>query len=73
MFIFLLELHNVVLQQSAEMIRERRRRRLEAAGLPFHEPPPLPSDYHGRRLSIAETLRARREERLIEAHQQRNP
>jgi hypothetical protein len=73
MFIFLLELHNVVLQQSAEMIRERRRRRLEAAGLPFQEPPPLPPDCDGRRWNIAETLRARREERLIEAHQKRNP
>ena len=65
MFIFLLELHNVVLQQSAEMIRERRRRRLEAAGLPFEEPPQLPPDYDGRRLSIAEILRARRAQRLI--------
>ena len=59
----------------AELIRERRRRRLEAAGLPFQEPPPLPADYCGRRLSIAETLRARREERLMQAaaHEQRNP
>ena len=59
----------------AELIRERRRRRLEAAGLPFQEPPPLPPDYCGRRLSIAETLRARREERLMNsaAHQERNP
>ena len=59
----------------ADLIRERRRRRLEAAGLPFQEPPPLPPNCYGRRLSIAETLRARREERLMEAaaHQQRNP
>jgi len=50
------------------------RRRLEAAGLPFQEPPPLPRAYHGRRLSIAETIRARREERLMDAaaHQTRN-
>ena len=59
----------------AELLRERRRRRLEAAGLPFQEPPPLPPDYYGRRWSIAETLRARREESLIHAaaHQQSNP
>ena len=57
----------------AEMLRERRRRRLEEAGLPFQEPPPLPPDCYGLRWSIAETLRARREERLIEAHQKRSP
>ena len=59
----------------AELLRERRRRRLEAAGLPFQEPPPLPPDCYGRRWSIAETLRARREERLMQAaaHEQRNP
>jgi hypothetical protein len=59
----------------AELIRDRRRRRLEAAGLPFQEPPPLPPNCYGRRLSIAETLRARREERLMQAaaHEQRNP
>jgi hypothetical protein len=51
----------------AELIRERRRRRLEAAGLPFQERPPLPADYCGRRLSIAETLRATRAQRLMEA------
>jgi hypothetical protein len=57
--------------QLADQIRERRRQRLEAAGLPFQEPPPLPPDYHGRRLSI----RARRGERLMDAatHQTRNP
>jgi hypothetical protein len=59
----------------AELIRERRRRRLEAAGLPFQEPPPMPADYCGRCLSIAEILRAQREERLMNAaaHQKRNP
>jgi hypothetical protein len=58
----------------ADLIRERRRQRLQAAGLPFQEPPPFPPDYHGRRLSIAETIRARREERLMDAaaHQTRN-
>ena len=49
----------------ADLIRERRRRRLEAAGLPFEELPQLPPDYDGRRLSIAEILRARRAQRLI--------
>ena len=58
----------------ADLIRERRRQRLQAAGLPFREPRPLPADYHGRRVSIAETIRARREERLMDAaaHQTRN-
>jgi hypothetical protein len=36
----------------ADLIRERRRRRLEAAGLPFQEPLPLPPDYYGRCLGI---------------------
>ena len=58
-----------------DLIRERRRRRLEAAGLPFQEPPSLPPDYYWRHLSIAETIRARREQRLMDAaaHQTRNP
>jgi hypothetical protein len=57
----------------AELIRERRRQRLEAAGLPF-QPPPFPPDYHEHRLSIAETIRARRKEKLMDAaaHQTRN-
>jgi len=29
--------------------------------LPFQEPPPLPANYYGRPLSIAETIRARSE------------
>ena len=33
--------------EAAELIRERRRRRMEAAGLPFTELPPLPADYDG--------------------------
>ena len=53
----------------ADLIRERRRRRLEAAGLPFQEPPLLPTDYYGRRLSIAETIRSHREERLAARQQ----
>ena len=51
----------------ADLIRERRRQRLQAAGLPLREPPPLPPDYEGQRLSIAEIIRARREQRLMEA------
>jgi hypothetical protein len=53
--------------EAAELIRESRRRRLEAEGLPFHEPPPLPPEYDGRPLSIAEALRAARKQRLMEA------
>jgi hypothetical protein len=59
---------------AAELIRERRRKRLEAAGLPFQKESPLLPSYDGRSLSIAEILRARREERLMEAApHQRNP
>ena len=50
--------------EAAELIRERRRRRLEAAGLPFAELPPLPADYDGPPRGIAETIRAYREQRL---------
>jgi hypothetical protein len=48
---------DAVSQRTAELIRERRRRRLDAAGQPYEELP-----WHtvelapGRRLSIAETL-----------------
>jgi hypothetical protein len=44
-------------QRIADLLRERRRRRMEAAGLPFKDLPralPLPG---ARRLSVAETLR----------------
>jgi hypothetical protein len=48
---------DVACQRPAELLRERRRRRLAATGRPYEEPPwhtvPLPQ---GRRLSIAETL-----------------
>jgi hypothetical protein len=48
----------------AAELRERCQRRLEAEGLPFQEPPPLPAEYQGQRLGVAATLRARREQRL---------
>jgi hypothetical protein len=44
---------------AATLIRERRRRRLEAAGLQLEEPLPLPA-----RMTIAETLRYLRTQRL---------
>jgi hypothetical protein len=50
------------LAEIAALIRERRRRYLEAEGLPFEELPPL--DYNGPPMGIAETLRAGREQRL---------
>jgi hypothetical protein len=52
-----------VTQSVAHLLRERRRRRLEASGQPFEEPPPLRvSLAPGKRLSIAETLRMRRQQ-----------
>ena len=46
----------------------------ELQDLPFQEEPPLPPEYHGQYLSIGERIRARREERLMDAaaHQQSN-
>jgi hypothetical protein len=53
---------DVASERAAELIRERRRRRLEAAGQPYEELPwhtvALPP---GRRLSIAETIRIGRQ------------
>jgi hypothetical protein len=54
--------------EAADLIRETRRRRLEAEGLPFHGPPPFPPKYDGRRLNIAEALRAARAKRLMATH-----
>jgi hypothetical protein len=51
----------------ASLLRERRRRRLEASGEPF-ENRPLVSVWSGRVLSVAETLRLCRQER---PHRQR--
>ena len=49
-------------QRVADLLRERRRRRLEANGEPFEdEPRERASLGPGRRLSIAETLRRRRQ------------
>jgi hypothetical protein len=51
-------------QQTADLLRERRRRRLEAAGLPFEDRQPRsPLLNQGRLLSFAETLRLCRQER----------
>ena len=43
-----------------ELLRERRRRRLEAEGLPFHERPPLPPTNDGRPWTLADILRSGR-------------
>jgi hypothetical protein len=49
-------------ERSAELIRERRRRRLEAAGQPCEELPWQTVELSpGRRLSIAETIRIGRQ------------
>jgi len=40
----------------AELIRERRRWRLEAEGLPFEEPPPLPPTNNGRPWTLRDIL-----------------
>jgi len=54
-------------QRLANLIRERRRRRLEAAGEPYDEPPKLVPSAGARRLSVAETLRQIRQTGL-QAH-----
>ena len=49
-------------QRAAELFRERRRRRLEASGQPFEDRARYRASADpGRRLSVAETLRARPE------------
>ena len=53
---------NAVAQRAVEVLRERRRRRAIATGEPYVEQPlstPMPSP--GRRLSVTETLRRRRQ------------
>ncbi len=47
--------------QAAALLRERRHRRLESAGQPLDIPP---TPLSGRRMSVSETLRCRRRERL---------
>jgi hypothetical protein len=49
------------MQRAVELLQERRRRRAEASGQPFQEPLPLNATTPGRRLSVAETLRRRRQ------------
>ena len=48
----------------ADLIREGRRRRLEASGLPFTELPRKVASPGGLRLSVAETMRQMRQTRL---------
>jgi hypothetical protein len=48
---------NLASQRAAELLRERRRRRLEASGEPFEELMQPIVTPPGRRLSVAETLR----------------
>ena len=43
-----------------ELLRERRRRRLEAEGLPFEEPPLLPPTSNGRPWTLREILHSGR-------------
>ena len=49
------------LMEIVNELRERQRRRREASGLP--EPLPLLASYEGRCLSVAETLRAKMDQR----------
>jgi hypothetical protein len=53
-------------QRAAETLRERRRRRLEAAGQPFEQQEKVVSAGSSRRLSLAETIRERRRMRFAE-------
>jgi hypothetical protein len=47
----------------------------ELQDLPFQEEPPLPLEYDGQCMSIAERIRGRLHERMVDtaAHQKRNP
>jgi hypothetical protein len=51
----------------ADLIRERRRRRLEAEGLQFQEPPPSPPQYDGRSFEHRRDNPAGSEQRVMEA------
>jgi hypothetical protein len=54
-------------QHIVDLLRERRRRRLEESGLPFEERPRSSGvPISGPRLSAAETLRRRRQQRVLE-------
>ena len=50
--------------ETANLLRERRRRRLEASGQPFEETPRTPMLASGRCMSVSETLRCLRKERI---------
>jgi hypothetical protein len=63
--------HGVPKQSLADMLRERRGRRMEANGETYVEPPPVKrTDDDGRALSIADVLRARRCDRWLQTHQE---
>ena len=53
--------------ETASLLRERRRRRLEASGQPFLDVPRTPTLAPRKCMSVAETLRNRRRERLTAA------
>ena len=55
----------------ADMIRERRHRRLEASGLPFEERPDLSLYELGRRPTLAETIRHCRAQRRAQGEARR--
>jgi hypothetical protein len=57
---------NEGVRRAADILRERRRRRLEAAGQPFEETRPEVASPGSGYLSIAETIRERRRMRLAE-------
>ena len=62
---------NLASQRAAELLRERRLRRLEAGGEHFQEHPTPVLMGPGRRLSVTETLRLRRrlaQERICQRH-----
>jgi hypothetical protein len=64
--------HEIGGPSPAEVVRERRRRRLEGSGLPFEEGPPDPLLYARRkRPTIAEVMRSARTWRLAEAASRR--
>ena len=57
--------HEIGGPSPAEVVRERRRRRLEASELPFEEGPPAPLIHaHRRRPTLAEVMRSARTRRL---------
>ena len=60
---------NAASQRAVEVLRERRRRRAEASGQRYEEPPVHAVTSPGRQLSVAETLRARRELRARRAEE----